>query len=205
MTYRLMLASAVALALAAPALAQTGAPTTAAPPAAAAAPAPAAPAVPQVQLTPSGDIIGTLKASGQFTILLKALDAANLTSFLQGAGPYTLLAPTDSAFKALPAGQLDSLLQSSNAAQLQALLAYHLIAASVPPSKVQGTKGPVPTAAGPDVQIDGSSTPYKVNDADIVGQASVSNGQVYVLDKVLSPQSAAAAASSGANASATRR
>ncbi|HLK23095.1 MAG TPA: fasciclin domain-containing protein [Caulobacteraceae bacterium] len=202
MMHRLMLAGALALAIAAPAMAQTGA--AAAQPTAAAEPAPP-PAAPQLQLTPSGDIIGTLKASGQFTILLKALDAANLTSFLQGAGPYTLLAPTDAAFKALPQGQLDSLMQSANAAQLQQLLAYHLIAASVPPSKVQGTKGPVPTAAGPDVQIDGSSTPFKVNNADIVGQAAVSNGQIYALDRVLSPQAAASAASAGVNASAVRR
>src|SRR5580692_3152494 len=102
MMHRLMLAGALALALAGPALAQTGQPAAAAPP-----PPAAAPAAPSMQLTPSGDIVGTLKASGQFTILLKALDAANLTGFLQGAGPYTLLAPTDAAFNALPAGQLD--------------------------------------------------------------------------------------------------
>jgi len=201
MMHRLMLAGAVSLALAGPALAQNDQP------AAAAAPPPpaAAPSVPSVQLTPSGDIIGTLKASGQFTILLKALDAANLTSFLQGAGPYTLLAPTDAAFNALPAGQLDNLMQPANAAQLQALLAYHLINAGLPPSKVQGTKGPIPTAAGPDVQIDGSATPFKANDADIIGQATVSNGNVYVVDKVLMPQAATAAASSAAPAAATAR
>jgi uncharacterized surface protein with fasciclin (FAS1) repeats len=199
MMHRLMLAGALALALAGPALAQTGQPAAAAPP-----PPAAAPAAPSMQLTPSGDIVGTLKASGQFTILLKALDAANLTGFLQGAGPYTLLAPTDAAFNALPAGQLDSLMQPANAAQLQALLAYHLINAGLPPSKVQGTKGPIPTAAGPDVQIDGSATPFKANDADIIGQATVSNGNVYVVDKVLMPQ-ATAAASSAAPAAATTR
>jgi|HubBroStandDraft_4_1064222.scaffolds.fasta_scaffold91399_1 uncharacterized surface protein with fasciclin (FAS1) repeats len=201
MMHRLMLAGALALVLAAPALAQDAQPAA---PAAPPPPAAAAPAAPSMQLTPSGDIIGTLKASGQFTILLKALDAANLTAFLQGAGPYTLLAPTDDAFKALPAGQLDSLMQPANAAQLQALLAYHIIAVGVPPSKVQGTKGPIPTAAGPDVQIDGSATPFKANDADIVGQATVSNGDVYAVDKVLTPQ-AAAAASSAAPADATTR
>ncbi|HXQ10012.1 MAG TPA: fasciclin domain-containing protein [Caulobacteraceae bacterium] len=199
MMHRLMLAGAFALVLAAPALAQDAQPAA---PAAPPPPAAAAPAAPSIQLTPSGDIIGTLKASGQFTILLKALDAANLTAFLQGAGPYTLLAPTDDAFKALPAGQLDSLMQPANAAQLQALLAYHIIAVGVPPSKVQGTKGPIPTAAGPDVQIDGSATPFKANDADIVGQATVSNGDVYVVDKVLMPQAAASAASSAAPAAA---
>jgi uncharacterized surface protein with fasciclin (FAS1) repeats len=192
MMHRLMLAGALALVLAAPALAQDAQPAA---PAAPPPPAAAASAAPSMQLTPSGDIIGTLKASGQFTILLKALDAANLTAFLQGAGPYTLLAPTDDAFKALPAGQLDSLMQPANAAQLQALLAYHIIAVGVPPSKVQGTKGPIPTAAGPDVQIDGSATPFKANDADIVGQATVSNGDVYAVDKVLRPQAAAAASS----------
>jgi uncharacterized surface protein with fasciclin (FAS1) repeats len=182
---RLLMTAAAAFSLAGAAMAQP-APAPAAPPPPAAAPAP-----PSVSLTPSGDIVATLKASGQFTILLKALDGANLTSFLQGAGPFTVFAPTDAAFQALPAGQLDTLMQPANAAQLQALVAYHLINTAVPPSKIAGTKGPIPTAAGPTVLVDGSSSPIHVNDADVIGQATVTNGQIYVIDKVLSPTGAA--------------
>jgi len=142
---------------------------------AAAAPAPAAaPAVPaQLTITPAGDLADTLKASGQFTILVKALDASNLTGLLKTAGPLTVLAPTDDAFKALPPGQLDDLLKIENAGQLQQLLIYHLINAAVTPAKIQGSIGPIRTVAGTDVQINATAAPTKINDANVVGEATV--------------------------------
>lgn len=165
--------------------------------------APAAPAAPTVQLAVHGDIADTLKASDQFTILTKALDATNLTGVLKRPGPMTMLAPTDAAFKSLPPATLDSLMKPDNAAQLQALLAYHVINAAVPPAKIQGAKGPVKTVAGRDVQIDGSGSPIKINDAAVQGEADASNGSIYVIDQVLTPPTTAAAASGSAvNASA---
>jgi uncharacterized surface protein with fasciclin (FAS1) repeats len=178
--YRLLMTAAAALALAGPALAQP-----------AAAPAPAAPAAPaamSMTLTPSGDIVDTLKAAGNFTLLLKALDASNLTQVVKRATPpLTLLAPTDAAFQALPAGQLDNLMKTENSAQLQALLVYHVINAPVPLTQVQGKKGPIATGAGTQVQIDGTVSPMRINDANVLGQAEVANGDVYVIDKVLTP------------------
>jgi len=188
---RLLMTAAAALALAAPALAQpAAAPAPAAPP-------PAAPAM-SMSITPSGDIAATLKASGQFTILVKALDASNLTGVLKTAGPLTILAPTDAAFRALPAGQLDSLMKIENAAQLQALLTYHLINAAAPMTKVQGSKGPIRTVANTEVQIDGTGSPIRINDANVVGHASVSNGDIYAIDKVLTPGGTPAAAAPAA-------
>ncbi|MDR3513429.1 MAG: fasciclin domain-containing protein, partial [Caulobacteraceae bacterium] len=163
------------------AFAQAAAPDAAAPP------APAAPAASPVAIAPAGDLADTLKASGQFTILVKALDASNLTGVLKSAGPLTVLAPTDDAFKALPPGQLDSLLKIENAGQLQQLLIYHLINAAVTPAKIQGSIGPIRTVAGTDVQINATGTPIKINDANVVGQATVSNGNIYAVDKVLTP------------------
>jgi uncharacterized surface protein with fasciclin (FAS1) repeats len=194
--HRLLTTAAAALVLAGPALAQPAAPggAAAAPPPAA---APAAPAM-SLSITPSGDIVDTLKASGQFTILLKALDATNLTGVLKGAGPLTVFAPTDAAFQALPAGQLDSLLKIENAPKLQALLVYHVVNAGVPMSKIQGAKGPIPTGSGQPVQIDGTGSPMRINDADIVGSAVVSNGDIYAIDKVLTPGSGAPAAAAPA-------
>ena len=164
----------------------------------AAEPAPtAAPATPAMAIAPHGDIAETLKASGQFTILVKALDATGLTPVLKSAGPLTILAPTDAAFQALPAGQLDNLMKPDNAAQLQGLLTYHVINASVPPAKITGSKGPIPTVAGATVQIDGTAAPIKVNDATVLAQAAVSNGQIYAVDKVLTAPGAAAPAAGG--------
>ena len=183
--HRLLMTAAAALALAGPALAQPAAPPAAA--------APAAPPAMSMTIAPAGDIADTLKASGQFTILVKALDASNLTSVLKTAGPLTILAPTDAAFNALPAGQLANLMKIENAAQLQALLTYHLINAGVPTSKIQGSKGPISTVAGTPVQIDGTGPTIMVNDASVVGHAVVSNGDIYAIDKVLTPGGAAAA------------
>ena len=177
--HRLLMTAAAAAAIAGAAMAQ--------PAAAPSAPAAAAPGPAMVTLTPSGNIVDTLKASGQFTVLLKALDANSLTAVLQSAGPLTLLAPDDAAFAALPAGRVDALLRPENSDQLRALLTYHLINAAVPASKIQGAKGPILTVANKNVHIDGTTTPIMINDADVVGQATVSNGDIYALDKVLSP------------------
>ena len=197
--HRLLMTAAATLALAGPALAQT--------PAAPAAPPPAAGSARRraefmsMTLTPSGDIVDTLKAAGQFTILLKALDASNLTAVVNRATPpLTLLAPTDAAFQALPAGQMESLMKTENSAQLQALLVYHVINAPVPLAQVQGKKGPVATGAGSSVQIDGTTTPMMINDASVLGQAQVSNGYVYVIDKVLTPGWRRGRAGAGASA-----
>jgi uncharacterized surface protein with fasciclin (FAS1) repeats len=192
--HRPLMTAAAALALAGPALAQPAA-APAAPPAAA---APAAPPAMSMTIAPAGDIADTLKASGQFTILVKALDASNLTSVLKTAGPLTILAPTDAAFNALPAAQLANLMKIDNAAQLQALLTYHLINAGVPMSKIQGAKGPISTVAGTPVQIDGTGPTIMVNDASVVGHAVVSNGDIYAIDKVLTPGGAAAPAAPAA-------
>ncbi|MDR3509406.1 MAG: fasciclin domain-containing protein [Caulobacteraceae bacterium] len=180
------------------AAAQTPAPAApVAAPAAADAPKPIPPAA---NLTPSGDIVDTLKASAQFSILSKALDGSGLAPLLKRPGPFTLIAPTDAAFNALPPAQLADLLNPDHAAQLQALLIYHLINTAVPPSKIEGTKGAVQTVARKDVQIDASAAPAKFNDANVEGVATVSNGFIYVVDKVLGDTPAAPAAPAAAPA-----
>jgi uncharacterized surface protein with fasciclin (FAS1) repeats len=165
-------------------------------PATPAAPVEAAPAAAIPQIAPHGDIADTLRASGQFTILIKALDATALTSVLKRPGPLTIIAPTDAAFQALPADQLANLMKPENAAQLQALLAYHLINSAAPPSKIQGSKGPIKTASGASVQVDASGATIRVNDANVVAEGLVSNGTIYAVDKVLVSQSAASSGGS---------
>ena len=173
-----------ALAVAAPTLALAQAPELAGQQAQESA---AGPAAAPFRIAPSGDIIATLTASGQFTTLLKALDATNLTGVLKTPGPLTLFAPTDAAFAALPAGQLDQLLNAKPPAALQQLLVYHIINARVDDAKINGTKGPVPSAAGKPIYVDGSAAPHKANAANILADVTVSNGVIHVVDKVLSP------------------
>jgi len=201
---RLVTAATVAALISGAAYAQTSAPTTpdatapaAATPAPVATPAPAAvadaapapaPAPAFVPVAANGDIVSTLKASGEFKTFLKALDATNLTSVVKGNPNLTVFAPTDAAFAALPAGELDRLLKPANATELQALLIYHIVNAPVDEAKIKGAKGPVKTVAGSDLLIDGSAAPYKANSAKVLqANLQATNGIVYVVDHVLSP------------------
>jgi uncharacterized surface protein with fasciclin (FAS1) repeats len=165
------------------ALAQTTAPATAP---TAAAPAAAVPPSPHV--VPNGNIISTLQGSGQFTILLKALDATNLTATLAKTPNLTLFAPTDAAFRALPAGQLDQLMLPGNAPTLQKVLIYHLVNLNLDSSQIKGALGPVVSVETGKLVVDGSGPVLKVNDADIIQpDVKVTNGLIQVVDKVLIP------------------
>jgi uncharacterized surface protein with fasciclin (FAS1) repeats len=175
----------------------------AAPAAAVATPPPAAiPASPNV--VPNGNLVSTLQGSGHFTILLKALDAAQLSATLKTAPNLTLFAPTDDAFQALPPSQLSQLLEPKNAPMLQKVLIYHVVNALVDSSKIKGAKGPVVTVEATPVVIDGSADVLKVNNADII-QADVkaTNGLIHVIDKVLVPNDVSLPTASAAAATPT--
>ena len=181
---RLSAAVASAALMASPALAQTTTP----------APAPATP--PAAAPTPAlgGDIVDTLRAKGQFGTFLKAAEAAGILDILKGAGPIAVFAPTDQAFAALPAGQLDNLLKPENKEQLRQLLLYHTINAAVTSEQLANRKGPVPTGATTPVLLDGGGGSIKANDAKVVeADVKASNGTIFVVDKVLSPSAPAAA------------
>lgn len=164
----------------------------------AAAPASAAPVV------PSGDLVQTLAASGQFKTFLKALDSTNLTQVLKTHSNLTVFAPTDAAFAAMPQGELSQLM--NNPTQLQKLMTHQIINAVVDTSKFKNAKGPVTSVAGDQILLDGTGQPLKADNADIV-QADVrtSNGVIHVVDHVLQPMSpeAIAAATAAAQASAS--
>jgi uncharacterized surface protein with fasciclin (FAS1) repeats len=175
--------------------------TPAAPPAAATDETAAAEAAPKV--VAHGDIIQTAKASGQFNTFLKAAEATNLTNLLKTQKNITVFAPTDAAFAALPAGELERLMLPENKAQLQKLLIYHLVNAPVTSADFKGATRTAATVAGPPVELKGGEH-LMVNNADIIqADISASNGVIHVIDKVLSPTGAASASATGAAASAT--
>ncbi len=180
MTSSRLLTAAAAIALLAGA---AHAQTSTAPAPAGQAPAAAAPVVAK------GDLIDTATASGQFTTFLKAVSAVNLTSVLKTNQNLTLFAPTDAAFAALPAGELDKLMLPENGPLLQKVLTYHLINAKVDSTKIKGAKGEVKSVEGSPLLLDGSGAQPKVDDANIL-QTDVlaSNGVLHVVDKVLLPK-----------------
>jgi len=168
-----------------------------------AAPA-AAPAALASPVVAAGDVVDTLKASGQFTMLLKYTDATNLTGFLKARPNITLFAPTDAAFAAIPEAERNRLMSNIGRGDLQKLLIYHMVNARVPSSEFKDAIRSAPTMASLPVSLSGEGGKLMVNDADIV-QADViaSNGVIQVIDKVLSPANAPAATATGAQASAT--
>ncbi len=174
-----LLTAAAAVSLIAGA-AQAQAPAQAAAPAAPpAAPAPAA--APGVKLAPNGNLITTLRASGQFNTFVKALDATNLSSLLQNSPGLTVFAPTDAAF---PQSKLDQMLADKPA--LQKTLLHYIINARVDSAKIKGARGPVPSGAGDQIVLDGSGDVLKADNANII-QADVmtSNGIIHVVDQLM--------------------
>jgi uncharacterized surface protein with fasciclin (FAS1) repeats len=124
------------------------------------------------------DIVATAKAAGSFNTLLSALNAAELTSVLEGDGPFTVFAPTDEAFANLPEGTLEALLADKE--KLAAILKYHVVAGELTAKDV--------TAKSELDTVEGSKLPtgsISVAKADIMA----SNGVIHVIDEVLVPPS----------------
>ena len=137
---------------------------------------------------PKKDIVETAVAAGSFTTLAKALDAAGLVETLKGPGPFTVFAPTDEAFAALPAGTVESLLKPENKAKLQAVLTYHVVAGSVRAADVVKLKS-AKTVNGQSVTIKTANGGVTIDGAKVVkADIETSNGVIHVINKVILPK-----------------
>jgi uncharacterized surface protein with fasciclin (FAS1) repeats len=134
----------------------------------------------------SKDIVDTAVEAGTFTTLAAALTAAGLVDTLKGEGPFTVFAPTDEAFAALPEGTVETLLKPENKDQLTAILTYHVVAGKVMSTDL--TDGMMAaTVEGSEVKID-LTDGVKVNDATVTAaDIEASNGVIHVIDKVIMP------------------
>lgn len=135
----------------------------------------------------SADLVDTAVEAGSFETLVAAVQAAGLEDALRGEGPYTVFAPTDEAFAALPAGTLDSLL--ANPDRLARILKYHVVPGKVMASDVAALES-AETLLGQPVSIDKTTTDgVRVGDADVVKtDVKASNGVIHVIDSVLIPK-----------------
>ena len=141
------------------------------------------------------DIVDTAAAAGSFKTLAAALTAADLVSTLKGAGPFTVFAPTDAAFAKIPKADLDALLADKK--KLVQVLTYHVVAGAVPASTVLTLDGKsAKTVNGAEVKIGVSGGKVTLNGNVNVTAVDVkaSNGIIHVIDSVLLPPAAAAAA-----------
>lgn len=134
------------------------------------------------------NIVRTARAAGSFTTLLAALDAANLTETLSGGGPYTVFAPTDEAFKKLPPGTVEALLEPKNIDKLRAILLYHVVPGRVR-SATARTLTSATTVEGRDVRVSLSRNgELRINESNVVKtDIGASNGIIHVIDAVLLP------------------
>lgn len=131
------------------------------------------------------DIVAVASATEGFATLVAAVAAAGLVETLQGEGPFTVFAPTDDAFAALPAGLLEKLLLPENVAVLTAILTYHVVAGKVMSTDVMA--GDVPTVEGSNLTL-GTTDGVQVNDATVlIADVAASNGVIHAIDKVLVP------------------
>ncbi|MCL4160671.1 UNVERIFIED_CONTAM: hypothetical protein GTU68_010726 [Idotea baltica] len=134
------------------------------------------------------DVVDTAVAAGQFNTLVAAVKAAGLVETLKGDGPFTVFAPTDAAFKKVPAETLQALLKPENKAKLASILTYHVVAGNVlaadvvklsKAKTVNGKEVTVKVTEG-GVMIDGA----KVLKTDI----KCGNGVIHVIDSVILPE-----------------
>ncbi len=138
------------------------------------------------------DIVDIAVADGRFTTLVTALTEAGLVETLKGAGPFTVFAPTDEAFAKLPAGTLEGLLADKQA--LTNVLLYHVVSGKVMAADVVNLTS-ADTVQGQPVAISVDNGTVKINDAQVlITDIAGTNGVIHVIDTVITPPAAAAAA-----------
>ncbi len=137
----------------------------------------------------AADIVDTAVAAGSFKTLVAAIKAAGLVSTLKSPGPFTVFAPTDAAFAALPAGTVDNLLKPENKAKLVAVLTYHVLPGKIMSADIAGKKLDPKTVEGQTLAIDATGAMVKVNQATVTKADIVAdNGVIHVIDAVLLPK-----------------
>jgi uncharacterized surface protein with fasciclin (FAS1) repeats len=144
-------------------------------------------ATPALADAQSKDIVDTAASAGKFGTLVAAVKAAGLVDTLKGEGPFTVFAPTDEAFAALPDGTVENLLKPENKDQLVSILTYHVVPGKVMSSDLKDGMMAA-TVQGKDVTITLEGGP-KVDGATISGpDVEASNGVIHVIDSVILPK-----------------
>jgi len=138
------------------------------------------------------NIVEIAAGNPDFSTLVAALQAAGLVETLSGPGPFTVFAPTNAAFAALPAGTADTLLLPENRDQLVSILTYHVVPGQITSDQLIGTRQSVTTVQGGTLDVNGiqskANSGVRVNDANVISADIIaSNGVIHVIDGVLLP------------------
>lgn len=134
------------------------------------------------------DIVDIAAGNDDFSTLVAAVQAAGLEDTLRSDGPFTVFAPTNAAFAALPEGTVETLLMPENRDQLVSVLTYHVVPGAVTSDQLAGQRLNVATVQGQTVHIDGTDG-VQVNDSNVTAaDITASNGVIHVIDSVLLPE-----------------
>jgi uncharacterized surface protein with fasciclin (FAS1) repeats len=134
------------------------------------------------------DIVDVAAASADHTTLVAAVQAAGLVETLKGAGPFTVFAPTNAAFSALPAGTVEGLLKPEKKADLTNILTYHVVAGSVKAADLKDGQV-VKTLQGGELTVSIKDGKVMINGANVTtADLTTSNGVIHVIDAVLMPK-----------------
>lgn len=136
------------------------------------------------------DVVDVARSAGAFETLLAAVETAGLTHTLQGDGPFTVFAPTDEAFAALPDGTVEALLMPENRDRLTAILTYHVVPGRVSAAQASRLSGAA-TVNGQRISISERGSTLRIDEATVVtADVGASNGVIHVIDSVLLPEEA---------------
>jgi uncharacterized surface protein with fasciclin (FAS1) repeats len=136
--------------------------------------------------TQAGTIVEIAVGNPSFSTLVKAVQAAGLVETLSGKGPFTLFAPTNKAFAALPKGTLEKLLKPENRNLLRKVLTYHVVSGDLMARNLRS--GRVATVEGNSVRVRVRNHKVRVNNANVVkADIDAKNGVIHVIDRVLLP------------------
>ena len=143
-------------------------------------------AAPAAQVAVQGDLMDTLRLSGKFTTFVAGADATNLSALLKTNTNLTVFVPTDAAFAAMPAADLEAL--KVNKTVMQKFILHHIVNAPFLSTRIKGVKGPIPSGAGDTILLDGTDEAgaLKVDGATIIqADLKTGSGLLHIVDHVL--------------------
>lgn len=137
----------------------------------------------------AGNIVAVASANPDFSTLVAAVKAAGLVEALSGEGPFTVFAPTNAAFEALPPGALEDLLKPENKEKLAGILKYHVVSGKVMAADIAPGASEVATLQGTTLAVEAKDGAVTVDGAKVVAaDVAADNGVIHVIDKVVMPE-----------------
>ena len=141
------------------------------------------------EMSDKKDIVETASSKEDFSTLVTAVSEAGLVEALQGDGPFTVFAPTNDAFAALPEGTVETLLMDENIDQLQAILKLHVVAGKIKSKDIAEGTTEVETLGGDTIEVVNENGTITVDGAEVVmADVYTSNGVIHAIDSVILPE-----------------